>query len=254
MCAVAIGSLGMEPHRVDLVLVCCGQARRGRLEVGAGGIELAAQPRHHPEPRLDHRTEPLPPLLEARAQRLEHLGRPAQVGTRDVVARQGGQRREQLVVAQVGPAQLQAPLEVGGGGAALIALRGRGEESPLQPQRPSRGGRGPGRVWRGRAARGPGSGRCAPRPARRDGAHRSMPAGRPRPPRRTARPARSGRRPAASPVHRRRRPGRRPPWRAAPGARSGAPTRRRPRAATRGETASRRFPTARAPARPRARR
>ena len=41
--------VGLKPHRVDLVLVCCGQARRGRLEVGAGGIELAAQPRHHPE-------------------------------------------------------------------------------------------------------------------------------------------------------------------------------------------------------------
>ena len=72
---------GHEPHRVDLVLVCCGQIRRGLLEMGTGGVELAAQPRHHPEPGLDHRAEPLPALLEARAQRLEHLGYPAQVGT-----------------------------------------------------------------------------------------------------------------------------------------------------------------------------
>ena len=57
----------------------------------------------------------------------------------------------------------------------------------------------------------------------------------PRPPRRTARPGRSGRRPAASPGRRRRHPapGHRPPSRATRGARSGAPTRRRPRAATR---------------------
>ena len=73
-------------------------------------------------------------------------------------------------------------------------------------------------------------------------------------PRRTVRPARSGRRPAPSPGRLRRGPERRPPWRAGLGAHSGAPTRRRPRAATRGETANRRFPTARAPARPRARR
>ena len=97
--------------------------------MAASRSEAAASnsPRSHatsPEQRLDHRTEPLSALLEAGAQRLEHLGRPAQVGTSDVVGPQGGQRGEQLVVAQVGPAQLQAPLEVRGGGAALIALRG----------------------------------------------------------------------------------------------------------------------------------
>ena len=35
--------VGIEPHRVDLVLVCCGQARGGPLEVGTRGIEFAAQ-------------------------------------------------------------------------------------------------------------------------------------------------------------------------------------------------------------------
>ena len=68
--------VGLKPHHVDLVLVCCGQARHGLLEVGTGGIELAAKPRDHPERSLDHRTQPLPPLLEAGAQRLEHLGPP----------------------------------------------------------------------------------------------------------------------------------------------------------------------------------
>jgi hypothetical protein len=65
-----------EPHRVDLVLVYGGLVRRCRLEVGTGGSELAAQPRHHPERGVDHRPEPPPAVLEARAQQLEHLGHP----------------------------------------------------------------------------------------------------------------------------------------------------------------------------------
>ena len=51
-----------KPLGVHLLLVRYGQARRGRFEVGNGGIELAAQPRHHPEQHLDHRAEPRPPL------------------------------------------------------------------------------------------------------------------------------------------------------------------------------------------------
>ena len=117
------------------MLVCCGRARRGRLEVRPGGSELAAQPRRNPDQHLDRLIGPLPPLLEARAQRLEHLFGSAQVSTGDVVGMQSEQRREQFVVAQVGAHQLKAPFEVGGGGEALKAFCGRGEKSPLQPQR-----------------------------------------------------------------------------------------------------------------------
>ena len=56
-----------KPLRVESVLVCCGQARHGPFELATGAIEFAAQPRHHPELGLDHRTEPLPPLLETGA-------------------------------------------------------------------------------------------------------------------------------------------------------------------------------------------
>ena len=128
--------VGLKPRRVNLVRVGCGRARGGHLEVGDGGIELAAQKRHHPESGLDPTSEPRPALLDAHAQDLEHLGRTAQVGMARVVARQGEQRRDQLVIPQIGPAQLQAQLEVGGRGAALMALCGRDEESALQPQGP----------------------------------------------------------------------------------------------------------------------
>ena len=49
-----------------------------------------------------------------------------------VVACQGNQRRKQLIVAQVGAAQLQAPLEVGDRLAILLAFHGRGKETPFQ--------------------------------------------------------------------------------------------------------------------------
>ena len=136
----------------------------------------------------------------------------------------------------------------------LIALCGQGEESPLQAQGhlaavAVRAGCAVVELSEGLGQVGAGLGQRAATPR-----IAAMPAGRPRPPRRTARPARSGRRPAAS-------PGRRPTadqgighLGVQPAAHTGAPTRRRPRAATRGETASCRFPTARAPARPRARR
>lgn len=97
---------GLKPRRVNVVLACGGQARRGLPEVGAGGIELAAQKRQPPETGLDRRTQPRPPLVEARPQRLEHLGGPAQVSAQGVVAHQGDERRKQLVIPQVGAAQL----------------------------------------------------------------------------------------------------------------------------------------------------
>ena len=108
--------------------------RHGLLETGTGGIELTAMPRHHTERSLDDRTQPRPPPFEARAQCLEHLDHPMQICACEVVDHQGNHRRDQFVT-QVGPAQLQAPLEVADGGAGLIALQGRGEESPLQPHR-----------------------------------------------------------------------------------------------------------------------
>ena len=65
--------VGLEPHRVNVVVACWGLAGRGRLEVGNGGIEVAAQPGHGPGQGLDRRAEPLPALPEAHSQRLEHL-------------------------------------------------------------------------------------------------------------------------------------------------------------------------------------
>ena len=77
---------GMQPHRVGVVGVCLPRlAGGGLLELEAGGSEV---PRSHTiAPRKDsqHRTDPLP-ALETGAQRLEHLGNPAQVRSRDVVA------------------------------------------------------------------------------------------------------------------------------------------------------------------------
>ena len=52
-----------------------------------------------------------------------------------VVSPEGGQRRNELVVTQVGAAQLQAPLEIGGTSRACTPLRGHREESTFQAQR-----------------------------------------------------------------------------------------------------------------------
>ena len=71
--------------------------------MGVGGLELAPQPRDESEPGLTQRLVPLP-LYAARAQEFKHVGRPIQVSTGEVVAVQGAQCREQLVVAQIGPA------------------------------------------------------------------------------------------------------------------------------------------------------
>ena len=65
---------GHEPHRVNPVEVCCGQVHGRLLEKGTGGVELAAKPRQNPGHNVGHRAEPLPALLDTRAQRLEHLG------------------------------------------------------------------------------------------------------------------------------------------------------------------------------------
>ena len=50
-----------EPHRVNLVAVCCGKVRSRPLEMGTGGIELATQPSGYTKRDLDDRVEPLPP-------------------------------------------------------------------------------------------------------------------------------------------------------------------------------------------------
>ncbi len=91
------------PHGGNVVVICWGQTRRGRLEVATAGIKLATQTRHNPKQHFDRRAKPLS-ALKSRAQRLDHLGRPVQVGTREAVVRQGAQRHEELVVAQVSPA------------------------------------------------------------------------------------------------------------------------------------------------------
>ena len=61
MCANAIGSsAGTTPRQSRAGLLRPGPPWPPRG--GKGGIELAAQPRHHPERGLDHRTKPLPAL------------------------------------------------------------------------------------------------------------------------------------------------------------------------------------------------
>ena len=194
--------VGLEPHRVDLVLVCGGQPARGLLEVGTGGIELAAQPRHHPQPDLDHRTQPRPPLPGPRA--ATRAPGPPGAGQRARCSSSLGRSTSRPVRRPAGrcrPAAGTARSRRRRRG--LTALYGRGEESPLQPQ----GHFAAVAVWAGCGAvelrEGQASGRCGPRPARRGAGQPLMPAGRPRPPRRSAAPARSGRRPAASPGLRR---------------------------------------------------
>ena len=82
---------------------CCGQIRDGCSSWTAAASNSPRSSDDHPGVGVDHRTEPLPPVLDAGGKRFEHLHRPVQIGPRDVVARQRGQCREQFLVTQIGP-------------------------------------------------------------------------------------------------------------------------------------------------------
>src|SRR5262245_27993575 len=112
------------PDGIDLVPVPCDQTRYRLPEAMVGVVKLATTECQHALQRLDHRPTPLAPMFEADQQRLDRLGYPAQIGTQRVIGNARDLRRKKFVVAQIGPSQLQAPLEIDGSGSALIAFCG----------------------------------------------------------------------------------------------------------------------------------
>ena len=61
-----------KPHRVKLARLC-GPACGGLLEVNARSVELSAKQLYCPEHRIEHRTDPLAPVRQARVQQPSYL-------------------------------------------------------------------------------------------------------------------------------------------------------------------------------------
>ena len=217
----------------------CGQIRDGRSESVFSSIQLTAQ--QHTIPAYPSITGPnhCRPCWTPVAQRLEHLHRPVQISPCDVVARSAANVANSSSSRRSVPASCRQRSKSAAAGTRGMAPVAPARQAALQSQcyLPAIAiGAGGDLV---ELCEGTGQSRRAPRRGRREAARLSTRSDMRMPPCRTARRARSGRRPGPSPArrHRLKRVGR--PWRCrlTPHA-SVAPTRRRPLAAAHGGTAS----------------